>query len=150
MSSEKNHFQNCTTVSKLQLASVISDTFDKSSHEILDKILKNPEDTSFGIASLIHGSLKDKFPKLELVIDSFITPEQAGKLKAIKKHFEDLKSWKTELEELFLTFTSPYQQKLNLILTVPSFKTNLQASISYLKRCEHESFSLGETLMSIG
>ena len=49
MSSEKNRLQNCLTVSNIQLASVVSDTFGKSSQRILDKILENPDDTSFDI-----------------------------------------------------------------------------------------------------
>ena len=62
MSSEKNRLQNCLTVSNIQLASVVSDTFGKSSQRILDKILENPDDTSFDIEPLIHGSMKKNFP----------------------------------------------------------------------------------------
>ncbi len=90
MSSEKNRLQNCLTVSNIQLASVVSDTFGKSSQRILDKILENPKDTSFDIEPFVHGSLKNKLPELELAIDGFITPEQATKLQVIKKHFKDL------------------------------------------------------------
>lgn len=97
MSSEKNRLQNCLTVSNIQLASVVSDTFGKSSQRILDKILENPIDTSFDIEPLIHGSLKKKLSQLELAIDGFITPEQAGKLKVIKEHYENLESRKAEL-----------------------------------------------------
>jgi len=122
MSSEKNRLQNCLTVSNIQLGNVVSDTFGKSSQNILDKILENPLDTSFDIKPLIHGSMKDKIPELELAIDGYITPEQAGKLKIIKKHFEDLESRKEELEKLILALAGPYQQELDLILTAPSFK----------------------------
>jgi len=127
MSSEKNRLQNCLTVSNIQLGNVVSDTFGKSSQNILDKILENPLDTSFDIESLIHGSMMDKLPELELAIDGYISPEQAGKLKVIKKHFEDLESRKAELEKLILALASPYQQELDLILTAPSFKNIFSA-----------------------
>lgn len=127
MSSEKNRLQNCLTVSNIQLGNVVSDTFGKSSKRILDKILENPLDTSFDIEPLIHGSMKGKIPELELAVDGYITPEQAGKLKIIRKHFEDLESRKAELEELILTLASPYQQELDLILTAPSFKNIFSA-----------------------
>ena len=127
MSSEKNRLQNYLTVSNIQLASVVSDTFGKSSQRILDKILENPDDTSFDIEPLIHGSMKKKLPELELAIDGFVTPQQAGKLKVIKKHFEDLESRKAELEKLILALASPYQQELDLILTAPSFKNKFTA-----------------------
>lgn len=127
MSSEKNRLQNCLTVSNIQLGNVVSDTFGKSSQKILDKVLENPLDTSFDIEPLIHGSMKDKIPELELAVDGYITPEQAGKLKIIKKHFEDLESRKAELEKLILALASPYQQELDLILTAPSFKNIFSA-----------------------
>lgn len=50
-SSEKNRLQNYLTVSNIQLGNVVSDTFCKSAQAILDKILENPEDTSFGLES---------------------------------------------------------------------------------------------------
>lgn len=37
----------------------------------------------------------------------------------IKEHLEDLESWKAELEPLILALASPYQQKLDIILTAP-------------------------------
>lgn len=64
MPSKKNRFQNCLTVSNIQLRNVVSDTFGKSSQKIIDKILKTPLDTSFDIESLIHGSMKKKLPEL--------------------------------------------------------------------------------------
>jgi hypothetical protein len=127
MSSEKNRLQNCLTVSNIQLGNVVSDTFGKSSQRILARILGNPLDTSFDIEPLIHSSMKEKIPELELAIDGYITPEQAGKLKVIKKHFEDLESRKEELEKLILALASPYQQELDLILTAPSFKNIFSA-----------------------
>lgn len=127
MSSEKNRLQNCLTVSNIQLGSVVSDTFGKSSTRILDKILENPLDTSFDIEPLIHGSMKDKIPELELAVDGYISTEQAGKLKIIKKHYEDLESRKSELEKLILVLASSYQQELEIILTAPSFKNIFSA-----------------------
>lgn len=76
-SSEKNRIQNCLTVSNIQLANVVFDTFGKSSMNIIKKILEYPLDTKFDIAPLIHGSMIKKLPDSELAIDGFITPEQA-------------------------------------------------------------------------
>lgn len=126
-SSEKNRLQNCLTVSNIQLGNVVSDTFGKSSMRILDRILENPFDTSFDLKPLIHGSMMNKISELELAVDGFITPEQACKLKIIKRHFENLESRKAELEELILALASPYQQELDLILTAPSFKNIFSA-----------------------
>lgn len=122
MSSEKNRLQNCLTVSNIQLGNVVSDTFGKSSQKILDKILENPLDTSFDIEPLIHSSMKKKISELELAVDGYITPEQAAKLKIIKRHFEDLQARKAELESIIMGLAKPYQEEIDLILTAPSFK----------------------------
>ncbi len=111
-SSEKNRLQNCLTVSNIQLGNVVSDTFGKSAQAILDKLLENPADTSFDLEPLVYKSLKKKLPELRDAIDGFITPEQAGKLKVIKGHFEDLESRKAELEELILALAAPISRNL--------------------------------------
>ena len=127
ISSEKNRLQNSLTVSNIQLGNIVSDTFGKSSMNIINRLLLNPLDHSFDIQPLIHGSMKDKLPELELAIDGFITPEQAEKIKIIKHHYEDLQSRKAELEEIILSLSVPYLEEINLILTVPSFKSIFSA-----------------------
>jgi transposase len=126
-SSEKNRFQNCLMVSNIQLANIVSDKFGKSSQKIINKLLENPIDTSFDLSPLVHDSMKKKLPELELAVDGYITPQQAGKLKIIEGHFEDLENRKAELEELILAFATPYQQELDIILTAPSFKNIFSA-----------------------
>lgn len=122
ISSEKNRLQNSLTVSNIQLGNAVSDTFGKSAQKILDKILEKPQDTSFDILPLIHGSMKSKLPELELAVDGFISPEQAGKIAVIKAHIKDLETRKSELESLILALASPYQQQLDLIQSLPSVK----------------------------
>lgn len=57
---EKNCLQNCLTVSNIQLGNVVSDTFGKSSMNIIDKILNNPLDTSFDIEPLIRSGFRNR------------------------------------------------------------------------------------------
>lgn len=52
-----------------------------------------------------------------------ITPEQAGKLKVIKGHFEDLESRKAEFEEFIAAFAVPYQQELAILQTAPDISS---------------------------
>jgi transposase len=128
-SSEKNRLQNSLTVSNIQLGNVVSDTFGKSSMNIIDKLLDDPLDTSFDIEPLIHGSMKDKLPELALAIEGLITPEQAGKIKVIKEHYEDLESRRADLEAIILSLAESYLDEINLILSVPSFK-NIYSAIT--------------------
>lgn len=127
MSSEKNRLQNSLTVSNIQLGNVVSDTFGKSSQAIIDKLLENPLDTSFDLEPLIHKSMKKKLPELKLAMDGFITYEQAKKLKIIKQHCEDLSNRKDDLETIIFSLAQPYQEQLDLLLTVPSFKNTFTA-----------------------
>jgi transposase len=53
-SSEKNRVQNSLTVSNIMLSSVVSDTFGKSSSNILNHLLENPDDKDFDLLPLIH------------------------------------------------------------------------------------------------
>ena len=126
-SSEKNRLQNCLTVSNIQLGNVVSDTFGKSAQAILDKILENPDDTSFDLEPLVFKSLKKKLPELRDAIDGYITPEQASKLKIIKAHYESLESRKAELEELILALAAPYQQELAILQTAPGIRSDFTA-----------------------
>ena len=126
-SSEKNRLQNCLTVSNIQLGNVVSDTFGKSAQAILDKLLENPADTSFDLEPLVYKNLKKKLPELRDAIDGCITPEQAGKLKVITTHFEDLESRKAELEELILALAAPYQQELAILQTAPGISSTFTA-----------------------
>ena len=126
-SSEKNRLRNCLTVSNIQLGNVVSDTFGRSAQAILDQILENPEDTSFDLEPLVFKSLKKKLPELRDAIDGYITPEQAGKLKVIKAHYESLESRKAELEELILALAAPCQQELAILQTAPGISSDFTA-----------------------
>src|SRR5665647_452065 len=59
-SSEKNRLQNCLTVSNIQLANVVSDTFGKSSMKIIKHLLENPNDKDFDFVPLLHPSMLHK------------------------------------------------------------------------------------------
>jgi len=125
--SENRRFQDCLTVSNIQLGSVVSDTFGKSSQNIIDKILENPLDTDFDISPLIHGSMKSKLPDLELAIDGFITPTQAEKMKIIKQHFNSLQDSKNNVEKLIENIATPFQGEIELLLTAPAIKNRMTA-----------------------
>ena len=125
-SSEKNRLQNCLTVSNIQLGNVVSDTLGKSSAKIIDKLLENTGEP-LDLESLIHSSLKKKLPELALAVDGFITPEQAGKIRVIRNHMNDLKTRKEELELLIYKLAAPYSAQIDIILTAPSFKNTLTA-----------------------
>ena len=94
--------------------------------KIIDKLLENTGEP-LDLESLIHSSLKKKLPELALAVDGFITPEQAGKIRVIRNHMNDLKTRKEELELLIYKLAAPYSAQIDIILTAPSFKNTLTA-----------------------
>jgi hypothetical protein len=112
------------------LGNIGSDTFGKSSQRVISQILEQ-SGKPLDLPSLIQGSMIPNLPELEVAVDEVFSPEQATKLKISLQHYDDLKIQKAELEQLILALAMPYQQEINLILTVPSFK-NIFSAITIL------------------
>ena len=121
-SSEKNRIQNCLTVSNIQLANVVSDTFGKSSMKIIDCLLENPDDKDFDFATLLHGSMLHKTDDIRLAMDGILTHEQQQKMNIILCHYNEVKKCKVNLESLILSLSEPYASKCSLVSTVPGIK----------------------------
>ena len=119
---EKNRAQNCLTVSNIQLASVVSDVFGKSSTAITKHLLDNPSDKNFDYKPLLKKSLKNKAEEVGLAIDGEITPEQAEKMKIILSHMDSIGLCKVNLESCILKIAEKYSTQVNLISTVPGIK----------------------------
>lgn len=123
---QKNRFQNSLTVSNIQLANVLTDTLGMRSMKIINTILEN-SDGPVQLESLIHGSLKKKLPELSLVVDVIFSPEQAGKIRVIMNHLDNLKTRKDGLRLLICQIAVPYSAQIDLILTTPGIKSTLSA-----------------------
>jgi transposase len=126
-SSEKNRIQNCLTVSNIQLANVVSDTFGKSSMKIIDYLLENPNNKDFDFVPLLHASMLPKVDNIRLALDGVISPEQLLKMKIILQHFDALELCKSNLESLILSLSEPYAQEVALVSTVPGIKNPFSA-----------------------
>ncbi len=126
-SSEKNRMQNCLTVTNIQLANVVSDTFGKSSMKIIDYLLENPDDKDFDFTPLLHGNMLSKIEDIRLAIDGFITPEQQQKMNIILQHYKGIEECKSNLESVILSLMEPYAKELALVLTVPGIKNPFSA-----------------------
>ena len=126
-SSEKNRIQNCLTVSNIQLANVVSDTFGKSSMKIIDHLLENPNDKDFDFVSLLHSSMLDKAEDIRLAMDGILTPEQRQKMNIILQHYDVLEKCKSNLESVILSLSEPYAKERTLVSTVPGIKNPFSA-----------------------
>ena len=116
-SSEKNRLQNCLTVSNIQIASVVSDTFGVSSMRIIKSLLENPGVSD--IEPLLHGSMVEKAEDIRLAVRGMVTKEQRGKMNVILSHYHGLRECKARLESVILSLAEPYARELGLVSTVP-------------------------------
>ena len=92
-SSEKNRFQNSLTVSNIMISNIVTDTFGKTSKSILELILSKEDNVT---------------------LDS--------KMKVCLNHYDTLLECIDQIEEAVLPLLLPYQNQINLILTVPGIK----------------------------
>lgn len=126
-SSEKNRIQNCLTVSNIQLANVVSDTFGKSSMKIVNHLLENPDDQDFDFVPFLHVSMLNKVNDIRLALDGNITPAQHQKMNIIFEHYDEIGKCKSNLESLILSLSEPYTKELTLVSTVPGIKNPFSA-----------------------
>ena len=124
---EKNRAQNCLTVSNIQLASVVSDVFEKSASAITEHLLNNPDDKNFNPTKLLHGSMLKKADDIALAIDGTISPEQAEKMKIILLHMDSISTCKLNLESTILGISQKFIPKIDLVCTVPAIKNPFSA-----------------------
>lgn len=126
-SSEKNRIQNCLTVSNIQLPSVVSDTFGKSSMAIINHLLVNPSDKDFDFVPLLHKSMLGKVDDIRLAIDGLITEDQRQKMNIVFKHMTELDNCKENLESLIFSIAEPFTEDLDFVLTIPAVSSHISA-----------------------
>ena len=124
--SEKNRYQNSLTWSNIQIASVVSDVFGKSSQKIIQHLLDNPNE-EIDLPALIHRRMKASIEQFELAIDGEISDEQAEKLRVIKAHYDAITFCKNDLQKLITELGKEFEHERKLIQTVPGFQNEFSA-----------------------
>ena len=118
-SSEKNRAQNALTVSNIQLASVVSDTFGKSAQAIISHLLAHTDDSGFDFRPLLHGSLQKKEDQIALAIDGKFSPTQIEKITLCRDHIHLLDSLIQRLAGFADHLAKPFADQLSIIESMP-------------------------------
>jgi len=117
---EKNRFQNSLTMSNIQIANIVSDTFGKSAQSVLSLILSKKDTVTIEeITPLLHKRMKASPQDVLDSIQGNLSNEQNAKMKICLTHFENINQRIEELENAILPLTAKYQNEIKLILTVP-------------------------------
>lgn len=118
--SEKNRLQNALTVSNIALASVVSDTFGKSSSAIIEYILTCDIFDPDYCKSLLRKKLKDKADEvIQSIIGYELRGDQSVKMKVCRKHFDYINECISILDETLSNLSKPYHNFINIATTIP-------------------------------
>ncbi|WP_458785308.1 IS110 family RNA-guided transposase, partial [Vallitalea sediminicola] len=118
-SSEKNRMQNALTVSNITLSSVVSDTFGKSSSDIIEYILTCDVFSPEHCKSLLKKKLKDKADDvIQSIIGYDLRSDQSIKMKVCRKHFDFIDECISILDASISDLSKPYQSFIDLASTI--------------------------------
>ena len=129
-SSEKNRFQNSLTVSNIMISNILTDTFGKTSKSILELILSKEDNVTMEeITPLLRKNLKSTPQEILDSVEGNLTHEQISKMKVCLNHYDNTLNCINQIEQAILPLIAPFQDKINLILTVPGVKNISAVSI---------------------
>ena len=128
--SEKNRFTNALTVGNCKLDMVFSDIFGKSSQNIIDIILNNDSFSDEDIINCLRKNCKSsKEDILSAITGITFTNEQKLRIKLIKDHIDYLTNEINDLRETVDTLVAPYEDYINLLMTIPGVDRNSAITI---------------------
>ena len=121
-SGEKNRFQNSLTVSNVQIASVVTDVFGKTSQSILKLMLESPNLILDDITPLLKKNLKSSPEDILKSIDGIFNESQSSKMSVCLKHYDVINECIDSLEQEILKLAVKYSTEIKLLMTIPGVK----------------------------
>lgn len=119
-SSEKMRFQNSLTISNIALASVLTDSFGKSSSDIIDYLITCESFDPEHCKSLLQRSAKKKADDVVASIIGYeISNEQSLKLKLCREHVDYISNIVDTIDDSILELAKPYEEIIHLAADVP-------------------------------
>ena len=129
-SSEKNRFINALTVGNCKLDMVFTDVFGKSSQDIVDIIINNESFSDEDIIGCLRKNCKSSQEDILSSVNGItFTFEQKLRIKFIKDHIEYLTNQINNLRELVDNLVAPYENYINLLMTIPGVDRNSAITI---------------------
>jgi len=128
-SSEKNRVQNSLTVSNVMLSSVFSNTFGKTSLDILNHMIANPGDTSFDFTPMLRKGIKASTEDIGKAIEGSFSNEQIAKMSVCFDHFDFLKDCIGKIDTAISQLIVPFKDQIQLLATMPGIAEKSAAAI---------------------
>ena len=128
--SEKNRYTNALTVGNCKLDMVFSDIFGKSSQSIIDIIMNNDNFSDEDIIDCLRKNCKSSPEDILSSVNGItFTSEQKLRINIIKEHIDYLTNQINVLRDIVNTLVSPYENYINLLMTVPGIDRNSAITI---------------------
>ena len=128
--SEKNRYTNALTVGNCKLDMVFSDIFGKSSQSIVDIIMNNNNFSDEDIINCLHKHCKSSHEDILSSVNGLsFTNEQKLRINIIKEHIDYLTNQINSLRNSVNTLISPYEDYINLLITIPGIDRNSAITI---------------------
>lgn len=129
MTAEKNRIQKTLECSNIKLGSVISDVFGVSGRKLLTCLVEQGFVSPQEVEETIHAKI---MPKASMISDSLFGTLNEHQIFLIRQSWnhilyleEAIQQIEARIQELLL----PYQEQVELLLTIPGVKENTVASI---------------------
>lgn len=120
-SSEKNRFQNSLTVSNVMISNILSDTFGKTSMDILSLMLNNKTLTEEDLKPLIRKHVKASPTEILQSIEGTFSHYQNKKMQVVLNHYGGIMNCIDDIEKSVIELALPYEKQLKIILSIPRY-----------------------------
>ncbi|WP_305927807.1 IS110 family transposase [Bacillus mycoides] len=148
MTAEKNRIQKTLECSNIKLGSVISDVFGVSGRKLLTRLVEQGYVNPNEVEEHIHVRM---MPKASQITDSLfgtINPHQIFLIRQSWNHILFLESSIQQLEDKIDEILLPYQEQVELLLTIPGVKKHSVACIIAQIGVEMDQFPSAHHLAS--
>ncbi|EJR92442.1 hypothetical protein IKG_05641 [Bacillus cereus VD200] len=129
MTAEKNRIQKTLECSNIKLGSVISDIFGVSGRKLLTRLVEQGYVNPNEVEEHIHVRMMPKASQITESLFGTINPHQIFLIRQSWNHILFLESSIQQLEDKIDEILLPYQEQVELLLTIPGVKKHSVACI---------------------
>ncbi|OKO96212.1 Mobile element protein [Geobacillus proteiniphilus] len=119
---EKNRIHKVLECSNIKLGTVISDIFGVSGRKLLTRLMEQGYIEEADIDACLHGRMKGKKQQIQESLFGTLTEHELFMIRQSWKHIEYLESLIQEMDQRIDHLLQPYQQEVDLLMTIPGVK----------------------------
>lgn len=126
---EKNRIHKILQDANIKLSTYVSDVFGVSGRALLETILDGVVLEIDDVRALVKTSLKKKAPQIVDALNGRIRAHHRNLIQMHYDHLTYIEDQITQLESEIKKLITPYQEEMDLLITIPGIKIDAAASI---------------------